>query len=502
VKTTTLPLRGSRTTIALLLAVALTTLAGPEAAPQTPIEIGSELQLLADDRLIESASNARLKLHEPARREEVFRYDAPWEGFQSAYVSVMQDGDTFRMYYRGGGDLSREYTCMAESSDGINWTRPSLGLFDFGGSTNNNIIWTGEKKAYWESHNFAPFRDLNPAAVPSQKYKAVTLSRRDYDGVTRKVLMGFVSADAVHWQRIQEDPIMIEGGFDSLNVAFYDSVLNTYVCYSRTAIDGKRNVQRTTSPDFIHWSGPTVLDYGSAPIEQFYTNGIVQYFREPHFYIGLPMRFVPERTTIGADDRVVDGLSDAVFMSSHDGLRWYRSFMEAFIRPGLDQANWGSAHGNQTPAWGILATSPSEISIYWLEQYNMSAIPPEPPVLRRGTIRPDGFVSANAPYDGGEFVTKPVVFQGRTLFLNYSTSAVGSVRVEIQSMAGTPIPGFELASVKEIYGDELERIVEWSGSTDVSALAGTPVRLRFVMKDADLFSFQFRGGEPSTIGIY
>jgi hypothetical protein len=475
----------------------------PQVAAQTPANIGSQRVLFVDQWLIESMSDVTLKLHEPVRKEEVFRYDAAWEGFQSAYVSVMQDDSVYRMYYRAGGDLSREYTCMALSNDGIHWTRPSLGLFSFGGSTNNNIIWTGEKKAYWESHNFAPFKDLNPAAIPSQKYKAVTLSRRDYDGVTRKVLMGFVSPDAVHWSRIQEDPIMIEGGFDSLNVAFWDTVKSTYVCYSRTAIDGKRNVQLSTSPDFINWGSPTVLDYGTAPIEQFYTNGIIQFPREPHLYIGLPMRFVPERTTVGADDRVVDGLSDGVFMSSQDGLHWNRPFMEAYIRPGLIPENWGSAHGNQTAAWGILLTSPEEISVYWLEQYDYMNAPPQPPVLRRGTVRMDGFASVHATYAGGEFVTRPFTFQGDRLFINYATSAVGSVKVEIQDTNGEPVPGYDLASAKEIYGDELDRVVEWNDNPNVGALAGTPIKLRFVMMDADLYSIQFRSSEKSTLmGVY
>lgn len=480
------------------LALSCTLLMPPQVPAQTPPNIGSQRVLFVDQWLVESMSGVALELHEPVRQEAVFRYDAPWEGFQSAYVSIMQDDEVYRMYYRGGGDLSREYSCMALSNDGIHWTRPSLGLFVFDGSTNNNIIWTGEKKAYWESHNFAPFKDLNPAATPSQKYKAVTLSRRDYDGVTRKVLMGFVSPDAVHWSRIQEDPIMIEGGFDSLNVAFWDTVQNTYVCYSRTAIDGKRNVQRTTSADFINWSSPTPLDYGGAPIEQFYTNGIFQYPREPRLYIGLPMRFVPERNTIGADDRPTDGLSDGVFMSSQDGLHWNRPFMEAYIRPGLIPINWGSAHGNQTPAWGILLSSSEEISVYWLEQYDYMNSPPQPPVLRRGTVRMDGFASVHATYAGGEFITKPLTFQGDRLFINYATSAVGSVKVEIQDINGVPVPGYELTSAKEIYGDELDRVVEWNDNPNVGPQAGTPVKLRFVMMDADLYSIQFRSSGLST----
>jgi len=351
-------------------------------------------------------------MHSPQRQETVFIYDAPWEGWQSAYVTVMKDDDLYRMYYRAGGDYSREYAAYAESTDGIAWTRPVLNLFSDGSSTNNNIIWSGEKKAYWECHNFTPFKDENPNALPSQKYKAVTLSRRDIEGETRKILMGFVSPDGIHWSRIKEDPIIIYGSFDSQNVAFWDTNLNKYVCYSRTGIDGYRSVQRCTSDDFMNWTAPVPLDLGNTAPEHFYTNAIKTYFRAPKIYIGLPMRFVPERTIVGEDQRVVDALSDAVMISSHDGVNFSRYFMEAFIRPGLDQYNWGGGHGNQTPAWGLIPLNDEEISIYWLEEYKYYLPSTDAPKLRRGTIRTDGFASVNAPYRGGEFTTKLMSFMG------------------------------------------------------------------------------------------
>jgi hypothetical protein len=88
-------------------------------------------------------------------------------------------------------------------------------------------------------------------------------------------------------------------------------------------------------------------------------------------------------------------------------------------------------------------------------------------------------------------VTRPLIFKGNRLVLNYSTSAVGRIRVEMQDPEGTPIPGFEEISCDEIYGDEIIRIVSWKKIPDVSALSGKPLRLRFILKDADLYSFHF-----------
>jgi hypothetical protein len=112
-------------------------------------------------------------------------------------------------------------------------------------------------------------------------------------------------------------------------------------------------------------------------------------------------------------------------------------------------------------------------------------------VLRRYTLRLDGFVSASAPYSGGELVTKPIRFSGAELRLNFATSIVGRVRVEIQEPDGRPIPGFSLAESDALFGDTLERAVTWRRSADVSRLAGRAVRLRFVLKDADVYAFQF-----------
>ena len=88
--------------------------------------------------------------------------------------------------------------------------------------------------------------------------------------------------------------------------------------------------------------------------------------------------------------------------------------------------------------------------------------------------------------------TKPLVFSGKELILNFSTSAAGSIRVEIQNANGEHIEGFALADCPDIFGDAIERVVSWGTGSDVSQLAGKPVRLRFMLKDSDLYSLRFR----------
>ncbi len=88
-------------------------------------------------------------------------------------------------------------------------------------------------------------------------------------------------------------------------------------------------------------------------------------------------------------------------------------------------------------------------------------------------------------------ITKPLTFTGKNLKLNFSTSAAGGVKVEVQDADGKALPGVSLEDCQEQIGNELERVVSWKGGADLSMLAGKAVRLRFVLKDADVFAFQF-----------
>ena len=120
--------------------------AAPPAPTAVPVEIGSKRQLFVDDWLVDVATSTTLVLHRPRAAEIVLRLDEPWEDTTAAYFTVFKDGDLYRMYYRCHNDAN-ETTCYAESSDGIHWEKPSLGLFPFEGSTENNIVWSGPRVA-------------------------------------------------------------------------------------------------------------------------------------------------------------------------------------------------------------------------------------------------------------------------------------------------------------------------------------------------------------------
>jgi len=252
-------------------------------------------------------------------------------------------------------------------------------------------------------------------------------------------------------------------------------------------------VGRTTSNDFIHWTEPQQMTFGDTPPEHLYTQQTSPYYRAPQIYVAIGARFMPNRQVLTeAQARALDvnpnyfkDCSDAFFMTSRGGNKYDRTFMESFIRPGIGLQNWVSR--SNYPALNVVQTGPTEMSVYVNENYAQPTA-----YLNRYSLRIDGFVSLTAGYYGGEMITKPFVFEGKELEINYSTSAAGGIKIEIQDLAGNPIPGFAMDDCQEIIGNEISRIISWKGKTDVGSLSGQPVRLLIFLKDADLYSFKFK----------
>jgi hypothetical protein len=456
------------------------------------ISINSRLELFVDNYLLDTLIHVRQQLHHPHREGIALAYDQPWEGPFSGYPTVIKDGSTFRMYYRGLPRVSKEeesvaVTCYAESPDGVRWSKPNLGIYKVMGTWNNNVI-LAEDPPF--SSNFCPFVDTRPGVSTEDRYKALA-------GNAETGLVGFISGDGIHWRKLRDEGVFTHGMFDSQNVAFWSDHERCYVCYFRTwtgeGYTGYRTISRTTSADFLHWTGPVEMSFGDTPREHLYTNATQPYFRAPHIYISLPKRFLPEKaafTPERADSLVVDphygvASSDAVFMTSRGGSRYDRTFMEAFIRPGPDPRDWVAR--DNTPALGVVPATDRQMFLYRMAYYAQQASH-----IARYTLRTDGFVSIHASYEGGEVITKPFTFSGKTLELNFSTSAAGGIRVEIQDSGGTPVPGFALRECREMIGDEIERRVWWTGGSDVGGLAGTVIRLKIELRDADLYAIRFR----------
>ena len=474
-------------------------------------------EMFWDRYLIEEESGVAVTMHEPRPENVALLCDRPWEGNTSGYFRVMRDGAGYRLYYRGAGDVrdaegrrlsaNEGRFCLAVSTDGVTFTRPELGLVPVGGRVDNNLLFRKPMD------NIFIFVDGNPACPPEERYKGLC-------GEYREGLMLYVSPDGVHFSDAGRC-VIDKGHFDSLNTCFWDPILGRYDLYYRSlhpvsAPDGGpernveghvRDIRHAVSEDFVHWTELGPISYGEgAPDFQMYTNNIMRYPRAPHMAVGWPARYIERRMDaqnipflphwaqrrglIEDEGRSGTAMSDSLLMRSRDGHHFERE-EEAFLRPGPERdGNW--AYGSSYMAYGLAWTRSAlsgdeEISLYAIENYRFA-----PSALRRLTLRQDGFWSWRAPWRGGRVLTRPVSLCGDGLSLNFSTSAQGHVRLRVCGPDGAPLPGYDSGF---LFGDSLSRPVTFE--RPLSDLVGRPVRLEFLLSDADLFSMTCRDAVPA-----
>lgn len=372
---------------------------------EAPVTIGSRRELLIDAELIAAMKGVELRLATPVDAGPAIRFDKPWEGSFCGYTTILHENGRFRMYYRGvpvaGQDGNKgECTCVAESADGISWTRPAVNAYEVHGTRSNNVI-LADDPPY--SHNFSPLIDTRPGVDSSAKYKALA-------GVHKTGLTAFVSSDGLHWKKLRQQPVFPppkEFALDSQNIAFWSEAENKYVLYYRTwkkiGTTNYRWVSRAVSDDFLNWTPEGEMSYGDAPPEHLYTNQTSSYFRAPHIYTGVCARFMPGRQVLNAeqakelnvDPGYFKDCADAVLVTSRGGKKYTRQFMEAFLRPGVGLQNWVSR--SNYPALHLVQTGPDKMSFYVNRNYGQPTA-----YLRRYELRLDGLASAHAGYFGGE----------------------------------------------------------------------------------------------------
>lgn len=467
-----------------------------------------------DDFLLNtSRTTAQHRIHPPQKKECVLVLDEPWEGDACGYFHFFRDGDLYRMYYTACSFDSTNIApvvCYAESTDGIHWIKPKLGIHEFNGSKDNNII-LKTMNVMAGCDNLMVFRDDNPACPPKQRYKAIGADYTEADGKTTECLNLFYSEDAIHFtfDRI----LSTDGAFDSLNVCFRDPQVKKYRLYFRNfhpyeRPSGNENMSRqdlrdiryTESEDLVHWSPPQLLDFGDGPDVPLYTNVIQPYPYAPHIYIGFPTRYV-ERLSwtenfdelCGRDARYLRykewpryglAVTDCVFITSRDGVH-FTKYDEAFLRPGAEnERNW--VYGDCYPARGLLETpSPhrgaeSELSLFVHENHWMGI----PTQLYRYTLRKDGFVSLHAGAKEETVVTKPFVYQGSRLYANVESSAWGYLFFTLI------LPNGARVESTEVFGDSTEKRIHFP-EQELSAISGQEVVLEVRMRDADLYAIRF-----------
>jgi hypothetical protein len=410
------------------------------------------------------------------------------------------------MWYltRGAGDGDYVF-CYAVSKDGIVWKKPSLGLVNYKGSKDNNIVMAGDL----ETMVF-----LDPVGSPKARFKAIT--QRFWPDPKKGGLYVHTSPDGIHWKI--SDQRVFPLGSDSANQAFYDTRLKKYVVYLRIWVPrnvdpggdglGRRRIGRIEMDDITKpwpiqqiekpyriwgedkipvtsYEVPAVFGYDDhdPPLSDHYHPACVQYPWADHAYFMFPSAY-----------RHATGLLDSQMTTSRNGVNWTRLWREPYVALGTqDEFDFGSLY----MAAGMVRRGGKIFQYYggYRVTHLAGVADPKPKEpcshIFRLEQRLDGFVSADAAFEGGEFTTRPLTFTGTRLVLNVNASALGTCKVEILDEQGRPVPGFSLDDCDEVSGNHLEKTVSWKGKTDLSSLHGRTVQLRFAMRACKLFAFQF-----------
>jgi len=474
--------KGIRFILALIsiLMFTLATNVGLATESQEKAIKGQIKHLLLDSRIIDNVQNAKLTLGQVKKHpaNPLFGEDKPWEArFDNLYANVIYDEEEkiYKCWYnpfivdysaRGMTPEQREKPykpprnreqglCYAISKDGIKWEKPELGIVEFDGSKENNIVWR-TRLGNW-GHGSGIFKD--PMDLdPARRYKAI------FKG---DVISVSTSADGIHWEKILPCPQANAGG-DSHNNAFWAPTLGKYVGITRTNTDYGRLVSRIESEDFIKWSKAEVVLKGVNKNLQTYAMPV---FFHAGVYLGL----------VAIHDQKADHVWTELTWSP-DTVQWNR------ICPGTPLIanskeemayDWGCVYAAACPIF-----FDDEIRIYYggNDGYHYG--------WRNGffclaTLRPDGFAGYEPICTENDAIvtTRPIIFQGKDLYISADIPTGASVKVIVKDEQGNKI-----VDSKYIKKTVTDGKVEWAKNKD---LQGKRVRLEFVINNAKIYSFKF-----------
>jgi hypothetical protein len=495
-------------------------------AASEPLDIGSRRQLLFDDRFVTQAKGIEFRVHPPRKTgDQIVTSEPGWP--LGGYHSVLRYAGRYHLWYMAGKCV--HYAC---SGDGIHWEKPALGLLTpeatagTGGGA-NVVMGRGVGDVKDTVHGLMVF--IDPIAPEAERFRLVA-NPEEYDSNVQV----FSSPDGMHWKLTHRDVLYFRNRekpqLDSPNVIFWDERIQKYTAYFRVKLRTQRPavrcVARAESPQLGGFPAaedcPVVMRADKqhpghySPLRKVhisvldtYTNGTVKYPWAEDAYFMFPTEYYHYDSHHQEFEKgfpVNAGALDTRFAASRDGIEWNRFDHRAFIPLGMK----GEFDSRRVyAAYGLVpALNGRDLYLYYLgtsethgwqrDDRNNKLLtaaglaPTGPSVLSRVVLRRDGFVSVRAAYAGGEFTTPVLRFTGEQLVLNVDTSASGELRAELQNGEGVPVPGFTLSECAIVHTtNEISRVVRWKGKSEVSSLAGTPVRIRFVMRDVDLYAFQF-----------
>lgn len=456
--------------------------------------------LFLDPAFVEHSENVALHVNPAQQREFVIRADKPWEQLMiSLFLTVLDEGDKLRMWYICRDKQNQPNVAYAESTDGVNWVKPHLGIVEYEGSKDNNLVGIP-----WLEGTV--FRDERAPA--EKRYNYITHVLEEGGGMVR-----FHSPDGLHWSQDAEP--LSKFGADSQTVVYWDESTGKYAFYLRgweeradkklyrtvvradldnlttphplTPTDASRRLWGKENPAVPDDEFPKVLatDEADPDDSDVYTISAQLYPLDPRWHIGFPSFFQREKNR-------GDGRLDVQFIGSRDGYRWHRYDRVPYARPGVA----GSESANMVFIGPHVIVRGEELWQYGTGFHSRhgdveARQRKTDGVIYRYVQRVDGFVSLDFEAKGGRAVTAPVKVDGPRLALNLDTAVLGHLRAGLLDAEGKAIAGFGLDDCEILRTNATRALVTWKGGADLSALQGREVRLTFTGERAKLYAFFF-----------
>jgi hypothetical protein len=464
-------------------------LATTAAALQDQVSMATEAtgdwQLFIDDYWIEESSGITAELHQPTKHADnpLIVGDAEWAINPYGFGTVLFDEEdaVFKLWYMsynyGFPVADRTPVLYATSVDGVSWNRPALGIHEFGGSKENNILLTN----YGHHDLYSPSVIVDPRDPDRERrYKMIwwdfPLGPEPYrdDGMC----VAF-SPDGIRWTRHPGNPVLSakkqENSISDVMSVMFDRRSGKYVAYTKGWADpwpDHRQIVRTESTDFVNWTEPQVVLRHDQNLQdpQSYGMSVTQY---ESVYLGLLASYKkPGNETI-----------DIQLTVSHDNQHWARVANQATFLPLGSDGEWDDG---MVFAFPMIQHQDRVLIVYgaWDGHHEADE---RHAGIGLATLRKDGFVSLEAGNSLGTVTTRPMRNAQGPLLINADASG-GSIRVEAIGIDGHPFPGYSARDSVEIRTDSIRQVVTWKASDELPE-TDDPIQLRFLLTNASLYSF-------------
>ncbi|MCH9654009.1 MAG: hypothetical protein K0U86_11220 [Planctomycetes bacterium] len=469
--------------------------------PTEPVEIGTTPQFVFDGYIVDN--HYALKYKQQAM-ERVFHAPKkhaknPLIAEEGGYVTVRRDAETgrFLMWYQThtprlnaeGKHIGSEYAiAYAESEDGLSWNRPKLGLLNWKGNKENNIVWKGitGKRASGQCI----------IDVPEADRKGYRYLMSYHTGGAGKGMSGIRvvgSQDGIYWDK-SSDSLLVELHSDTLNSIVYDPVEKQYVMYCRA-----KHISRTFKGDILdtgasrrvaRMTGLSLWSEWTSEPQTILVPDELDSTKRFHFFYGMPVRYHAGIFwgSLWPFKMNTDVVTELAF--SRDGVQFERLSSRPQLLALGEEGSWddGMVFGNNWVEVG------DEWWFYYSGFDGPHGITERKPGLGVATMKKERLISLRGPRNGGVVITRKIKWPGGKLVLNANAKG-GELKVRLSDAKRKVLDGFDYDDCVAVNSDSLNHEVVWNENS-IESLKGQTIRLEIYLKDADLFTF--RAGDVAS----